>query len=404
MLIPMSLMDTLATLANTVMTPVYWLISGMMVLFHFLLTPLFGSTNGWTWVLTIVLMTCVLRLAMLPLYKKQMNASRAMTSVQPKMKELQEKYKGDRERLSRETMKLYEENGVSPYASCLPMLVQMPIFMGLYWVIRGAAYYCPTAEGCGKYTGPNLKGYWMANRVDLAESLRDSTVFGARLSGMLRTVDGGWNWNATGYLAIILVIIMMAVLFIQQWQMMHKNMPPAAMSGPMGQTQKMMYAMPLMYVFIGANISIGVLFYWVVSNTWTWLQQVWIIRHYPTPETPAYVEWEERMIAKGKDPKLIEADRIAAGKSKRKGPSAAAKMMAAADRRQAEAAGTTTTPTELTPESIGTVVSPKAKTGGSPGAAPARPTAAVIRTDEATGKQVVVRTQPVNVSRAKRKK
>jgi len=398
LLIPMGLMDSLAALGNTVMTPVYWLISGLMVLFHFLLTPLFGSASGVTWVLTIVLLTCVLRLAMLPLYKKQMNSSRAMTTLQPQMKELQEKYKGDRERLSRETMKLYEVNGVSPYASCLPMVVQMPIFIGLYWVIRGAAYYCPTEGGCGQYTGPHLKGYWMANRVDLAESLRDSTVFGARLSGMLKTVDGGWNWNATGALVIVLVVLMMGVLFIQQWQMMHRNMPPAAMSGPMGQTQKMMYAMPLMYVFIGANIPIGVLFYWVVSNTWTWLQQVWIIRHYPTPETPAYIDWEERMIAQGKDPKEIEAQRIAAGKSKRKGPGLMSRVMKNAQQRQDAANGTT--------PAGGTVEAPTGPNGKPvvPRQTVAVASQAVVREDAATGKKVVVRTQPRAVSRAKRKK
>jgi len=393
-MIPLTLMDSLATLGNTIMTPVYWLISGMMVLFHYVLSPIFGSSNGWTWVLTIVLMTCVLRLAMLPLYKKQMNASRAMTSVQPAMKELQEKYKGDRERISRETMKLYEENGVSPYASCLPMLVQMPIFIGLYWVIRGAAYYCETANGCGSGTGPHLKGYWMANRVDLALSLRDSTVFGARLSGMLRKVEGGWNWNATGALVIVLVVVMMAVLFIQQWQMMHQNMPPAAMSGPMGQTQKMMYAMPLMYVFIGSSVPVGVLFYWAVSNTWTWLQQIWIIRHYPTPDTPAYMAWEDRMIAQGKDPKAIEAERIQAGK--RKGPSATGRMMAAAERRQAELNETPTSTPE--PSESG------ASTANGTAPRPTGPARTIIREDSATGKKVVVRTQQARQSRAKRKK
>jgi YidC/Oxa1 family membrane protein insertase len=368
----MGLIDSLATVGNTILTPFYWIISGMMVLFHHLLAPVFGTQSGVTWVLCIILMTFVLRGVMLPLYKKQMNGARAMTALQPQLKALQEKYKGDRERVGRETMKLYEENGVSPYASCLPMIVQMPIFMGLFWVLNSAA----------RYTGPGsstpLKGYWMVHNPSLAESLRDSTIFGAKLSV---TFSSAGEWNGTRALAVVLIVLMVLILFFQQLHMMKRNMPPQSMQGPMGQQQKMMlYVFPLFYIFGGISVPIGVLFYWVVSNAWTYAQQYWIIRHYPTPDTPAYLEWEDRMVAQGKDPKAIEAERMEKGRSKRKGPS---KMMQAAMERQ-----------EAVKAAMQAEQDERASTASQ----------AVVRTDEQTGKKVVVRTQPRNQSRAKRKR
>jgi YidC/Oxa1 family membrane protein insertase len=372
MLTAMSLMGTLAHIGNTILTPFYWIISGMLVLFHRILEPVFGGNSGVTWVLCIILMTCVLRGVMLPLYKKQMNGARAMTAVQPQMKALQEKYKGDRERLSRETMKLYEENGVSPYASCLPMIVQMPIFMGLFWVINSAARYTPGGS-------TPLKGFWLVHNPGLAESLRDSTIFGAKLSVTFTTAGG---WNGTRALAVGLVVLMVAILFLQQLHMMRRNMPPQSMQGPMGQQQKMMlYVFPLFYVFGGINVPIGVLFYWVISNAWTFVQQFWIIRHYPTPDTPAYLEWEDRMIAEGKDPKAIEAARQAKGRKKRSGK-AQAMMQAAMERQEAARAE-----------------AERQQAQRAPGASQA-----VVRTDEQTGKKVVVRTQPRNQSRAKRRR
>ena len=110
---------------------------------------------------------------------------------------------------------------------------------------------------------------------------------------------------------------MTLLLFFQQLHMMRRNMPPSAFEGQMGQQQKiMLYMMPMMYIFAGASMPVGVLVYWMVSNLWTLAQQWIIIRNYPTPGTPAYIEWEERMIAKGKDPKEIE--RIRADKARKR--------------------------------------------------------------------------------------
>ena len=110
---------------------------------------------------------------------------------------------------------------------------------------------------------------------------------------------------------------MTLLLFFQQLHMMRRNMPPSAFEGPMGQQQKMLlYMMPAMYIFAGVSMPVGVLVYWMISNLWTLAQQWIIIRNYPTPGTPAYIEWEERMVAKGKDPVAIE--RVRADKARKR--------------------------------------------------------------------------------------
>lgn len=297
----LNIFQELGKVGSAVMQPLYWAVSGIIVLAHKLWAPLFGPDSGLTWALSIVMLTVVIRSLMMPLYAKQLNSSRAMQALQPKIQELQAKYGSDRERLGQETMKLYKEENVSPTASCVPLLIQLPIFWALYQVLYGAA------RG-------NAKGTWFVQNPQLVESLSNATLFGANLSGTFMPLSGGFG--ATQILSAILVILMTGLLFFQQLHMMRRNMPPTAFEGPMGQQQKMMlYMMPAMYIFIGPNIPIGVLLYWMISNLWTLAQQYIIIRNYPTPGTPAYIEWEERMIAKGKDPKEIE--RIRADKARK---------------------------------------------------------------------------------------
>src|SRR4051794_40622917 len=121
------------------MTPLYYLVSAVMVAWHWLLSFPLSPDAGITWALSIVGLTLVIRAALIPLFVKQINSSRNMQLIQPKVKELQKKYGHDRERLAAETMKLYKESGTNPFASCLPILMQMPIFLALFRLIDQAA-------------------------------------------------------------------------------------------------------------------------------------------------------------------------------------------------------------------------------------------------------------------------
>lgn len=293
LLVPLAFWDFL----NTIMSPLYAAVSGMLVAAHAVWAPVFGSGSGVTWVMSIVSLTVVIRTLLIPLFVKQINSARNMQLIQPKIKALQDKYGADREKLGQETMKLYKEEGVNPAASCLPLLLQMPIFIALYNVLNGVA-----RDG-------QAVGYFFEQNPDLAKSLQASDVFGAKLAGMFFPVS---PFGATQITALVLMVGMTGVLFMTQLQLMSKNMPPEALTGPFAQQQKMMlYIFPVMYLFMGVSIPVGVLVYWLTSNVWTLGQQYLLIHNNPTPNTPAYIEWEERMIRKGKDPKMIQAERIA---------------------------------------------------------------------------------------------
>src|SRR5690242_5012165 len=118
------------------MTPLYYAISAVLIAWHKVLTTVLDPAGGLAWALSIIGLTLVIRAALIPLFVKQIKSSRNMQLIQPKVKELQKKYGHDRERLAQETMALYRETGTNPFASCLPILLQMPIFLALFRLLR----------------------------------------------------------------------------------------------------------------------------------------------------------------------------------------------------------------------------------------------------------------------------
>src|SRR5687768_9846324 len=111
------------------MAPLYWITSLVLSGFHSLFSLVLPEDSGASWALSIIGLTVVIRAALIPLFVKQIKSSRNMQLIQPRVKELQKKYAHDRERLGQETMKLYRESGTNPFSACLPLIVQMPIFL-----------------------------------------------------------------------------------------------------------------------------------------------------------------------------------------------------------------------------------------------------------------------------------
>ena len=134
------MIDFFQQIGGFIMAPLYYAISFVLDLFHQL-----WSSCAWTrpaassWALSIIGLTLVIRAALIPLFVKQIKSSRNMQLIQPKVKELQKKYGHDRERLAQETMKLYKDSGTNPFASCLPILLQMPIFFALFSILNNAS-------------------------------------------------------------------------------------------------------------------------------------------------------------------------------------------------------------------------------------------------------------------------
>jgi YidC/Oxa1 family membrane protein insertase len=231
-------------------------------------------------VLSIIGLTVAIRAALIPLFVKQIKSSRNMQLIQPKVKELQKKYGHDRERLAQETMALYKETGTNPFASCLPILLQMPIFFALFSILNNAS------KGVAKGVLTEQQ----------AEEFGRAELLGVPLSETFLGADGD---VAVMLMAAFLVIAMTLTTFLTQRQLMSKNMPADALSGPYAQQQKMLlYVLPLVFAVGGVAFPIGVLLYWTTSNVWTMGQQFYVIRNNPAPGTPAAKAKEERDRAK----------------------------------------------------------------------------------------------------------
>ena len=122
---------------GSIMNALYTAVSWVIMVIHDALTPVFGEGSGVTWTLSIVGLVLLIRIILIPLFVKQIKSQRAMTALAPKMKEIQTKYKDDRQKQSEEMMKLYKDHKTNPLASCFPILAQAPIMFALFTVLNG---------------------------------------------------------------------------------------------------------------------------------------------------------------------------------------------------------------------------------------------------------------------------
>ena len=236
---------------------------GSILSFFYDLIPSYG--------IAIILLTITVRILLLPLTIKQTRSMQGMQKIQPKVKELQRKYKGNRQKLNEELMKLYKEHQVNPLGGCLPLLLQLPVFFALYRVLTegGGTQYLPNAsslvqsirEGGERFLGMNLAcspaaaGRGVVQVAQQAAEVSCGTGTGARIP------------------YFIMVALMVATTFFQQKQMQK------ASSGPQAQQMKIITTiMPVFLGFISFQIAAGVLVYWVTTNTWQIAQQTVMLR------------------------------------------------------------------------------------------------------------------------------
>ncbi|WP_441327486.1 membrane protein insertase YidC [Kocuria sp.] len=281
---------------DLILWPFKWAVSAVLWVFHSAFTAIgMDPASGWTWVLSIVGLTLVMRTLTIPLFMKQIRSMRGMQVIQPEMAKLQAKYKGKTDQVSRqaqaqEQMALYKKHNVNPLASCLPILAQMPIFFGLFQVLNGVRGAADRNEGI------------LVLNAQMIHQFNDGTLFGAPLFSTLRAPGDG-NHTATIIIAVVLVIAMTVTMFISQKQLAAKNVSEATKQSPMYRQQQMIiYIFPIIFAITGINFPIGVLIYWTVSNLWSMGQQYWMIRRNPTPGSEAERELNERRAAKGLPP------------------------------------------------------------------------------------------------------
>lgn len=204
----------------------------------------------------ILIITILLKLALYPLTKSSIKSQKALTDLQPKLEEIKAKNKGNQQVIAAETMKLYKDNKVSPFASCLPLLIQLPILIALYYVLRKGL------DNSGDFS-------WLYSFVAKPESIKTVSLGFIELS------------KSNGILAVLAG----AAQFWQSKMMMRKQPPKGAGEGAKDESmmatmnKQMLYMMPAMTVFIGFSLPAGLTLYWFLSTFLTALQQLVVFRN-----------------------------------------------------------------------------------------------------------------------------
>lgn len=298
-------MDILGFL-NTLLWPIKWLIEAILVGFHALLSAVgMDPAAGATWVFSIVGLVLVVRAALIPIFVRQIKSQRKMLEVAPQLKKIQDKYKGKRDQFSREamqreTMDLYKKAGTNPFSSCLPLLIQMPIFFSLFSVLTEARQ---DKAGVGLLTKELSDQFGKAYLFD--------GDFKAPLNLSIQTALAAGN-TIVIVIAATMVVLMTASQFFTQLQIMSKNQSPEMKASPMYRQQRiLLFILPFVFAFSGFAFPIGVMFYWLTSNVWTLVQQFLVIRTMPTPGSEAALAREARLAKRRRASMADDADAIA---------------------------------------------------------------------------------------------
>ncbi|MFD5598615.1 membrane protein insertase YidC [Leucobacter sp. NPDC058333] len=276
---------------ETILWPLRWLVELVLAVWHQAFTWIgLDPQAGLTWVLSIIGLVVVVRSALIPVTVRQIKSQRRMMDLAPEMKKIQDKYKGkkdqySREAMSRETMALYKKHGTNPFSSCLPILIQMPVFFSLFYVLRHAS---DNTAGIGFMT------------EELTKNFNSASLFGAPLK---MTFTQGWESGNTVVVVLlgINVILMIGSQFFTQLQIMSKNVSDETKNSPMYRQQRiLLYIIPFAFLFSGVAFPLALNVYWFTSNLWTMGQQFIVIRNMPTPGSDAWRARQERLKAKGK--------------------------------------------------------------------------------------------------------
>lgn len=224
--------------AANILQPLIDAANGVLQFFH--------DNVGLSWGMSIIALTIVTRALLIPLTYKQLKGMRALQALQPQIKELQEKYKNDKQRMQQEMMRFYKENKVNPFASCLPLLAQLPVFITLFFVLKDelpADMGCPAAGSCAPYGAEFF-------------FIDDLTA------------------KAVGGELIALLILYVGTQLISGM----------VMSLTADKSQRMMmFVLPLIFVPFILGFPAGLILYWITTNIWTIGQQFVIQKVVPAP-------------------------------------------------------------------------------------------------------------------------
>lgn len=229
--------------AANILQPLIDIVNSVLKFFH--------DNAGLSWGGSIIALTIVTRAVLIPLTYRQLKGMRALQALQPQIKEIQAKYKNDKQRMQQEMMRFYQENKVNPLASCVPLLAQLPVFFTLFSVLR---HELPSDIGCKAGECGSEASFLF---------IHDLTA------------------KATGGELIALLILYVGTQLVSGMVM--------AVTADKSQ-RTMMFILPLVFVPFVINFPAGLVLYWITTNVWTIGQQYTIQRLVPAPHVPTVAE------------------------------------------------------------------------------------------------------------------
>ncbi|HEV3070176.1 MAG TPA: YidC/Oxa1 family membrane protein insertase [Solirubrobacteraceae bacterium] len=271
-------MPVIANIIEEAFSPLISVFEAIMVFIH-------DNIVGGSWGLAIIGLTVVVRAVMVPLTVSQFRSMQRMQALAPEIKKLQEKYKEDKQRQQQELMKFYQENKVNPFASCLPLVLQLPVFISLFYMLRSDL----KLDICGQ-----------ALREHFHVATNSAITSSAHLSSELQKITCNQvaphsakflfipdiTAKATGAVLIVLLLLYIGSQVISTLMM----------SATADKNQRrMMLALPLVFVLFIFSFPAGLLVYWITTNLWTMGQQYFVRRGVGTPPAPA----DKQVAAKG---------------------------------------------------------------------------------------------------------
>jgi YidC/Oxa1 family membrane protein insertase len=248
---------------------IYYPVSFIMWVWHEAFGYVFGADSGISWVLAVIFLVFTLRAILYKPFVGQVRSMRKMQEMAPEMQKLRKKYANDKQKLAAEMQKLQSENGANPLGGCLPVLVQVPVFIGLFHVLR-------------EFKPGKTENYFFG--ADEVQSFVDSDFFGAKLGASVvntqysTTTLAELGGNLTSQLIVMIPLMIIAGIFTHitaRHSVARQMANPAAMANPQTaiMNKLMLYVFPIGVVVGGPFLPLAILFYWVSNNLWTLGQQ-----------------------------------------------------------------------------------------------------------------------------------
>jgi YidC/Oxa1 family membrane protein insertase len=273
---------------------------GFFEIFSTALAAIYSAVRDYG--LAIIVLTIAVRLILLPLTIKQTKSMREMQRIQPEVKRLQQKHKGDRQKMNTELMALYKEHGVNPFGGCAPLLLQFPVLIALYWVIRQPLEYM---QHISDWVLPQRLGIGFINETTSAEVIQRvvdvygwfGSPFRLDCSASLARSGAVPDWIrsfepssaaldvascGSGVAAVIPHLLLIGVMGFTTYYQQRQMQAAQGAAGPQAQQMQMLTRiMPIFLMVIGYSFPAGLVLYWTITNVWTIGQQRLMLKGFP---------------------------------------------------------------------------------------------------------------------------